>query len=296
MVAAADGTPAPTLALSASPPPVRRRDRAYLTRTAEQIRGRLRVAARDIMAAGQLLLAAHRRIGRGTFLDWLRSDSGPGVTVPTAYRLMSVAKAFGGMAAAEVRQIPPGALYVLSQPAVPQSLREYVVEKVRDGKPITQTEALHLVENHRKPIETPRGYRAAPGVARPKEDAEATHAADNWLALLAILQPGTTFHVTHTADEENGERTVSVTVLDGGRPRTVAHGTLEGAVVELAGLKRKRVCRTCKGLKRLDEFSRLKDGPGGRNRACLQCERDRVAEATRARVYHGEKLQGDDRF
>lgn len=267
-------------------PPLPRRDRAYLSRAAAAIRVRLKNAATDMMAAGKLLLEVRARLRHnGRFVAWLRSDAGPGLKKDTAYRLMRVAEAFAALPRDVVRNIPKGTLYVLSQPEVPQSLREYVVQEVRDGKTVTQTDALRWIENHRKPVEAPRDYQAAPSPARPKEDPAAAHAADNWLALGVLLKPGVTVHVSHVADEENGETTVSVMVLENGRVRSTTRATLEDAVVELAGLKRQRVCRVCLTPKRLDEFSRLKDGPDGRNRACLMCERERVAEATRAKSF-----------
>lgn len=285
--------PSASVALVTDAPPLSRKDRAYLSRTAAAIRVRLKNAAHGMMAAGTLLLAARRRLRHdGRFLAWLRSDHGPGIKKDTAYRLMRVAEAFGELPGDTLRNIPKGTLYVLAQPDVPQSLREFVVQEAKDGKTITQTEALQWIDEQRKPVEASKDYKAAPSPARPKEDPAAAHAADNWLALGVLLKPGVTLHVNHAADEENGEKTVSVMVLENGKLRSTTRATLEDAVVELAGLKRMRVCRSCLEPKRLDEFSRLKDGPDGRNRACLMCERERVAEASRAKSFAIAKCVG----
>ncbi|MBN9522372.1 hypothetical protein J0H58_28275 [bacterium] len=276
--------PSTSVSLPTETPPLNREDRAYLSRAASAIRGRLKSAAHNMIATGKLLLQARRRLRRdGRFVAWLQSNHGPGVTRMTAYRLMAVAEAFGGLPSGALRNIPKGTLYALSQAGVPQSLREFVVQEAKDGRTITQTEVLQWIEEQRKPVEGLKSYKAAPSPERPKADPAAAHAADNWLALGVLLQPGVMIHVNHAADEENGEKTVSVTVYDTKGVRSTTRPTLEDAVVELAGLKRMRVCRACLEPKRLDEFSRLKGSPEERNRACLQCERERVAEAPRAK-------------
>lgn len=280
MVAPA-GTLVPAHAVSDAPLPVRRQDRAYLSRTAAEIRGRLRNAAGDMLVAGKLLHQASRRIGRGTFVAWLKSGAA-GVKPRTAYRLMSVWRAFGTVAPDVLRNITRVSLYQLAQPDVPQSLREHVVEQAQDGARFSEADILEVIEaERRKRVDPVRNYRGPQAVDRPLVDPAAHAAADNWLALLVTMKPGVSLHIGCTADTENGDRQVSVTMLaDGQLPRTVVCGNLEDAVVKLAGLKRMKVCRACLTPRRLDEFSRLKDSPDGRNRACLVCERERVAAAT----------------
>lgn len=273
------GTLVPAHTVSDQPPPLKRRDRAYLTRTAADIRDHLTSAARDMLAAGRLLAQASRRIGRGTFVAWLRSGAA-GVKVATAYRLMSVAKVFSGVPADVLRNIPRVSLYALAQDGVPQGVREYVVERAMDGERVSEAETLQLIEEHRRPVVPAKGYRAPPADPRAQADPASVHAADNWLSLLVTLKPGVTLHIDCTEDAENGDRAVNVTMLSpGARPRTVVRSTLEDAVTELGGLKRKKVCRSCLEAKLLEEFSRLRDSKDGRNRSCLACERERVAAA-----------------
>lgn len=270
-----------TLAVSATPPPLTRRDRAYLTKAAAEIRARLRNAAGDMLVAGKLLHAASRRIGRGTFVAWLRSGAA-GVKVATAYRLMAVYRAFGLVDPQVLANITRVSLYQLAQPDVPQSLREHVVEQAADGARYSEADVLQLIEEERRKRTDPvKNYRGPTADPRPQHDPATAHAADNWLALLVTLKPGVTLHVGCTADAENGDKEVSVTMLaPGQKPRTVVRATLEDAVVELGGLKRLKVCRACLRALRLDEFSRLRDSKDGRNRTCLACERERVAAAS----------------
>lgn len=279
---AVSGALVPT-AVAATPPPVplTRRDRAYLTKAAAGIRARLRNAAGDMLIAGKLLQQASRRIGRGTFVAWLKSGAA-GVKVATAYRLMAVYKAFGGVAPQVLSNITRVSLYQLAQPDVPQSLREHVVEQAADGARYSEADVLQLIEEERrKRIDPVKNYRGPQADPRPTHDPATAHAADNWLALMVTLKPGVTLHVGCTADAENGDREVSVTMLaPGERPRTVVRATLEDAVVELGGLKRMKICRACLRALRLDAFSRLRDSKDGRNRTCLACERERVAAAS----------------
>lgn len=266
-------------AVPAAPPPLKRRDRAYLARVAADVRGHLTSAAADMLAAGRVLLQASRRVGRDQITRWLLSGAA-GVKRATAYRLMAVAKVFEGVPREVLGNIPRVSLYALAQDGVPQGVREYVLELAADGTRVTEAETLQLIEEHRKPSVPAKGYRGPAADPRAQVDPAAVHAADNWLALLVTLRPGVTLHVACTEDSENGDKAVSVTMLaPGQRPRTVVRPTLEEAVTEIGGLKRLKVCRACLEKKPLEDFSRLKDSKDGRNRSCLACERERVANA-----------------
>ncbi|MFO0801454.1 MAG: hypothetical protein U0804_28650 [Gemmataceae bacterium] len=287
---AVSGVLVPTAVAVAPPPrPLSRRDRAYLSRAAAEIRVRLKNAAGEMLAAGKLLCQVRRRVGAPGFDGWLRSGAA-GVKRATAYRLMSVWKVFGGVAPSVLQNIARVSLYQLAQPDVPQSLREHVVEQAADGNRFSEADMLRLIEEERrerlgrqKRADPAKDYRGPQADPRPQHDPAAVHAADNWLALLATLKPGVTLHVGCTADMENGDREVSVTMLaPNQKPRTVVRSTLEDAVIEIGGLKRQKVCRACLKPKRLDEFSRLRDSKDGRNRTCLACERERVAAASDA--------------
>jgi hypothetical protein len=262
--------------------PISREDQKFLAEAAAEIRSRLQRAALDTMVVGRKLLEVHSRLrAQRRFRSWLKSEAGPGLGRSTAYRYMAVAEAFSDLSGDIIRTISDGTLHALTQPGVPKSLMEYVAEQAADGKGMSPVDTLKLIDDFKKgEYETPRGYLIAPNPPRPAVDPAAVHAADNWLALDATLHPDVLITMKREVDTENGESVVHVTVYEPeGKRRGTARRTLEEAIVELGGMKRMKVCRTCLQPKPHHEFSRLKESADGRNRACLACERERVAAA-----------------
>ncbi|WP_439628942.1 DUF3102 domain-containing protein [Gemmata sp.] len=254
-------------------------DRAWLHRAAAELRVRLRRSVGEVLEAGRVLARARKRLGRGKWEPWLAAEA----QVPrrSASRLLAVHRAFGAADPDVLRHVTPTAMYALSEPGVPQSLREYAVEQAADGHAVTATQVRTWLELHRDDPVAPLKLASKDPPHPPAHvDADAVHAADNWAALVAIFAEDVTLHVARTTDVENGDRTISAAVLGAaGARRTATGSTLEAVVLTLAGEKRTKVCRgRCRAVKELREFSKRVDSPDGRNHYCLQCEATRVKE------------------
>jgi hypothetical protein len=202
-----------------------------------------------------------------------------------------VATVFGGIEPDVLERFTPTALYRLSEPGVPQSLREYAAEQAQDGTHVTAGLVQEWLEAYR---EVPT---SAPLKLAPKDDAvvnvntDAVHAADNWRLLTELVGRDGSVHfaASHDTDEAIDDLWVIGVYTkqgkDGNPPvrRTATHNNLERTLLSLCGVVRSKECPKCGKTKSLDEFSRRKDRPDGRNTKCLSCERERVKEFERKR-------------
>lgn len=255
-------------------------DRDFLHRAAAELRVRLRHSVAEVLAAGQVLARARKRLGRGKWEPWLAAEA----QVPrrSASRLLAVHRVFGAVDPAALQQFTPTALYVLAEPGVPRSIREYAVERAADGEAVTAAMVHEWVALQRDTLPLPPKQvlkLASKDEKVPAHvDADKVHAAENWLALAAIFSEDVVLHVARTTDVENGDRLVTAAVLgEGGSRRTATGATLEAVVLTLAGEKRTKKCRgRCGAVKDLSEYSKRVDSPDGRNHYCLACERLRV--------------------
>ncbi len=259
-------------------------DRLWLKRTAHDIRDRLKQAAGDMIAIGRLLIWARRRIGHGRYTKWLTLEIG--LHMRSAQRLMRVAKVFGKLAdRPEVAsRIQPTVLYAMSQPDVPQPLREFIIQEAEDGKQVTPTRAQELLATYREKGRPAPISLATKDTPKPKNtNPDAAFASQNWLLLLQLVEQPGTLHITTSVDTETGEMMVSAMWLgDKGERKSATRPRWEPAMLDLLGETRVKVCRTCNKHKPIEHFSNLKesfDGTG-RNKVCLQCERERVARYT----------------
>src|SRR5262249_52627680 len=98
-------------------------DRLWLARAAEGLRVRLRRTVREVVEAGRVFGQARRRLGRTRWRPWLATEAQ--IPVRSASRLIAVGKVFGSVEPEVLDRFTPTSLYTLSEPGVPQSLREY---------------------------------------------------------------------------------------------------------------------------------------------------------------------------
>lgn len=251
-------------------------DRVWLRWAAAETRARLRRSVRDMLAVGRVLARARKTLGRDRWRPWLAAEA----QVPgrSAYRLLSVARAFGSVAADTLDRFTPTALYALAEPGVPQSIREYAVEQAAGGREVSAAAVREWVEAHRENPDAP--LKLASRDAPPDVDPREVWAADNWLTLDNLLTAGgSTVHLSRSVDAENDDVCLSVVYLGPDGRRSATGSTLEQVVLAIAGTGRAKVCPRCPpgvGPKLLDQFSKRKDRPDGRNRYCLQCEAARV--------------------
>lgn len=264
-------------------------DRVWLRRAAAELRARLRRTVAEVVSAGRVLARARRRLGRGLWEPWLAREAG--VPRRSASRLVAVHRAFGTAPRDTLQHFTPTALYALAEPGVPQSLREYAVAEATAGREVTAGMVGEWLSSHRD-----RGPLSAGEVARlaskdpPKEEATVdparVFAADNWLALAALIEPDNTLHLARTADAENGDAVVTgVLIRPGGRPVRAAGATLEKVVLALSGGGRGKACKKCGEEKPLDLFSVCKTSVAdGRNKYCRACEATRVRDYERRKA------------
>src|SRR5262245_55013987 len=109
-------------------------DRQFETNEAEEIRGLLKRAARDIVTIGQKLIAVKARLQHGEWGAWLRAEFD--WDERTARRFMSVGECFKTDNLSDL-DIAPSALYLLASPSTPEDIRQSILEEARAGGKIT---------------------------------------------------------------------------------------------------------------------------------------------------------------
>jgi hypothetical protein len=128
---------------------------ASLAERAQRIRSLVVNARMSIIAIGQELIAAKAEVRHGEWLPWLKAEFG--WSHKTAWQYMQVAAAFeANITQGNISDLSIGAkaLYALSAPDVPQSVRDKAVELAQAGMTITRKDALDLIEEAR-PEPTP---------------------------------------------------------------------------------------------------------------------------------------------
>jgi len=253
-------------------------DRQWLSNAAADLRASLRRSVDAVIDAGRKLSYARNRLGRGKWEPWLEQEA----QIPrrSASRLIAVHKVFKTCDPNTLQKFTPTALYVLAEPGVPQSIREYAVEQADDGAGVTAALVHQWVSLYRQQVEPTRRevVKLAPLDDKIKEefDADEVNAPANWRLLLKIFGEDNSLYIQRATDVENGDRIISGAVVGGGGRKTATGKTLEAVVLELAGERRVKPCKKCKEVKALDKFSRRADSDDGRNHYCLECERKRV--------------------
>ncbi len=208
-------------------------DCVYLRQAAEQLRSTLAGGVAGLLAAGESLAKARRRLGRGKWEPWLLAEA----QVPrrSASRLIAVHKTFAGVDAEVLARFTPTALYSLAQAGVPQSLREFAVAQARGGAKVTAGDVaawLAGTRTRRPPAPKPD---TSEEIARDAANAERERNTVNWLTLLGMLSSGDTMlHLTR-ATAEDGRRVLAGTLTTDAGRKTVRAESPEGVVNGLAG-------------------------------------------------------------
>lgn len=259
-------------------------NRRWARAAAPKIRSRLARATEHLLEAARLLRLARKRLGR-LFVGF--AEAVVGVSRRTAHRLVQVAEAFAGVPAAVFRNMTRTAVYQLALPGVPQAVREYAVEVAGDGGRVTGRDVYEIVLSFRDPKIPTRAEVAAvfanraPDPKDPPPEGDA-NAADNWRLLVELLEAGETVHLSPVADQDYPPTYHGMAWGAGGR-RGFGGATPEAVLLLLAGVDRVKRCRSCKGTKRVDCFSKLAKSRDGRNDYCKPCERRRVSDYERSR-------------
>jgi len=259
-------------------------DAEWLRQTAASLSLSFRKSVAEMLAAGLNLEKAKRRLGHGYWRRWLEENQ---FHHRSASRFIAVAKVFGKVEPAVMERFNPTALYELSDKGVPQSLREFAVEQAQDGATITQMLVMEWLvaywENPAAPLRLAQKEERIVDI-----DPDEVFGVDNWRLLEELAKTGTV-HFASSTDEDPqiddqwiiGVYIKRATETEPAIRRTATHSTLERVLLSLCQTVRKKACAKCKEVKPLDEFSRRKDKPDGRNMYCLNCERVRVREYER---------------
>lgn len=115
----------------------------FCAEQAEAIRVLGRRVVADIIEIGQRLIAVKDHLSHGGWLPWL--DNEFGWNERSARRFIAVAEAFGKTDTVSDLPIDASALYLLSGPSVPQTVRDEAIEQAEAGDRITKADAEKLV-------------------------------------------------------------------------------------------------------------------------------------------------------
>ena len=113
----------------------------FVREQTEEIRGLIKRTAQGILDIGQKLLEIKEKLGHGNFLNWLKTEFN--WSEPSAQRFMQVARQFKSIDLMDL-EIAPSALYILSAPSTPDSVRQEAVSRAKAGENITYTTAKEI--------------------------------------------------------------------------------------------------------------------------------------------------------
>jgi CheY-like chemotaxis protein len=117
----------------------------FIREQTEEIRGLMRRTAQGIVDIGQKLLDIKEKLGHGNFLNWLKKEFD--WSELTAQRFMQVARQFESTNLLDL-EIAPSALYILSAPSTPDSVREEALSRAQAGENITYKAAKEIKQKY----------------------------------------------------------------------------------------------------------------------------------------------------
>ena len=121
----------------------------FVREQTEEIRGLIKRTAQGILDIGQKLLEIKEKLGHGNFLSWLKTEFN--WSEPSAQRFMQVARQFKSIDLMDL-EIAPSALYILSAPSTPDSVRQEAVSRAKAGENITYTTAKEIKHQYQTDI------------------------------------------------------------------------------------------------------------------------------------------------
>ena len=121
----------------------------FVREQTEEIRGLIKRTAQGISDIGQKLLEIKEKLGHGNFLNWLKTEFN--WSEPSAQRFMQVARQFKSTDLMDL-EIAPSALYILSAPSTPDSVRQEAVSRAKAGENITYTTAKEIKHQYQTAI------------------------------------------------------------------------------------------------------------------------------------------------
>ena len=177
----------------------------FVREQTQEIKVLMKRTAQGISDIGQKLLEIKEKLGHGNFLNWLKAEFN--WSEPTAQRFMQVARQFESINLMDL-SIAPSALYILSAPSTPNSVREEALKRARAGENITYTTAKEIKQKSQALIEQPqKDQKIEPEKAREIVDSETRSLSDTQSRTKAIepLRKQEILSVIPQQTPDNGE-------------------------------------------------------------------------------------------
>lgn len=118
--------------------------RLFVEQRTEAIRGLMKRAAEDIIQIGGYLSEVKEKLGHGQWEAWLRTEFD--WSLSAAVKFIQVHARFKSVNFTDFR-IAPSALYLLSAPSTPESVRNEAIARAELGQPVTHAVAKDLKES-----------------------------------------------------------------------------------------------------------------------------------------------------
>lgn len=130
-------------------------ERIVVQQRTGEIRERLQRSAQDIWEIGQKLADVRSRLKHGQFDTWLKAEFG--WSRRTAYNFINVYEAFPERANFAQINIATSALYLLAAPSTSQELRDEVLQRAKEGEPVTYKEIRQVIKEEKS--QSPAGEK-----------------------------------------------------------------------------------------------------------------------------------------
>ncbi|CBN59232.1 MULTISPECIES: DUF3102 domain-containing protein [Kamptonema] len=164
-------------------------ERIVVQQRTGEIRERLQRSAQDIWEIGQKLADVRSRLKHGQFDTWLKAEFG--WSRRTAYNFINVYEAFPERANFAQINIATSALYLLAAPSTSQELRDEVLQRAKEGEPVTYKEIRQVIKEEKSQspaVEKPQSPKPEIVALKPKALVEAENSVVEVTALDGIAE------------------------------------------------------------------------------------------------------------
>jgi hypothetical protein len=145
--------------------------RSVVMLSARRIKAKAERAKQDLLDIGKELVNVKARLAHGQFTEWIGQEFG--MSMRTAQMMMNVWNVYGDKSET-VSLLSDSALYLLSAPSVPETVREAVETSAKArGKSPTKAEVVAVIGQHRAgaaPVQETRQRVAVEDRASPARD------------------------------------------------------------------------------------------------------------------------------
>jgi hypothetical protein len=166
----------------------------FIIKAAGEIRRLGQQTIENVLTIGQHLIEVKARLGHGHFGPWLAAEFG--WTDRTALRFMQCYEFVSSNPTPMsdlVRHLDPTGLYELAAPSTPESARQEVLDRVKQGGLVSTAEVKTIVRHYRvkvsAPIYTrPKHERAEPSSAKDEYEQRRTEAIGRLVERMRVIK------------------------------------------------------------------------------------------------------------